>query len=69
MDREAAMEKAIRTALKSAQMEGFQITPKVESDCRRIVRGEISITEYTRRIKENQASDRRVDLTAIKAIY
>ena len=54
-------ETAIRTALWSAQMEGFHVTPKIESDCRRIVSGEISIEEYIQQMQGPRLSESRDD--------
>ena len=34
---------SLNTAFASARMEGFQITPKIEANCKKIVSGELSI--------------------------
>jgi len=41
-------EKSLNSALASARMEGFQITPQIEENCRKIVNGELSISDYIR---------------------
>ena len=48
-------EQSINSALASAKMEGFQITPKVEADCIKIVSGELSIADYIKRVTESNA--------------
>ena len=48
-------EKSINFALASAKMEGFQITPVVEADCIMIVNGELSISDYIKRVAEANA--------------
>jgi len=40
-------------------MEGFQITPKIEADCKMIVSGELSISEYIRQITEAKGCNDR----------
>ena len=44
------MEKSLNTAFASARMEGFEVTPKIEADCRMIVNGELSINDYIQRV-------------------
>ena len=48
-------ENALNSALVSAKMEGFQITPEVEADCIKIVNGELSIADYIKRVIEANA--------------
>ena len=48
-------ENALNSALASAKMEGFQITPEVEADCIKIVSGELSIADYIKRATEANA--------------
>ena len=60
MDNINDMEKSINTAFASARMEGFQITPQIESDCRKIVSGELSISEYIRQVIETDAAKKQV---------
>jgi len=44
------IEDSINTAFASARMEGFEITPKIEVNCRLLVSGELSIQEYIRQV-------------------
>ena len=53
-------EKSLNSALASAKMEGFHITPKIETDCRRIVSGELSISEYIRQVTEANKEESNV---------
>jgi len=53
---------SLRTAFASAQMEGFKITPKVEADCRMLVNGELSISEYIRQVTEAYIQANRICL-------
>ena len=46
---------SLNSALASAKMEGFQITPSVEADCIKIVSGELSISDYIKRVTEAKA--------------
>jgi len=46
------IEDSLNTAFASARMEGFEITPKIEADCRLLVSGELSIQEYIRQVAE-----------------
>jgi hypothetical protein len=46
------IDQSLNTAFASAQMEGFQITPKIEANCKMIVSGELSISEYIRQVTE-----------------
>ena len=48
-------EQSLNSALVSAKMEGFQITPTVEADCIMIVNGELSISDYIKRVTEANA--------------
>ncbi|MCL2164538.1 MAG: hypothetical protein FWH55_09145 [Oscillospiraceae bacterium] len=48
-------ENALNSALASAKMEGFQITPAVEADCIKIVSGELTIADYIKRVTEANA--------------
>ena len=48
------IDQSLNTAFASAQMEGFQVTPKIEADCRMIVSGELSISEYIRQVTETK---------------
>ena len=43
-------ENALNSALASAKMEGFQITPEVEADCIKIGSGELSVADYIKRV-------------------
>ena len=52
------VEQSLSSALSSAKMEGFQITPEIESDCKLIISGELSIAEYIRRATENNVINR-----------
>ena len=45
-------EQYINSALASAKMEGFRITPTVEADCIKIVSGELTIADYIKRVTE-----------------
>jgi len=42
---QTSQEKAIQNAFASARMEGFEITPEIESNVRRVVSGEATIDE------------------------
>ena len=53
------IDQSLNTAFASAQMEGFQITPKIEADCRMIVNGELSISEYIRQATEAKGRNDR----------
>ena len=60
IDLSRSINQSLNTAFASAQMEGFQITPKIEADCKMIVNGELSISEYIRRVTEAKGhNDRR----------
>ena len=48
-------EQSISSALASAKMEGFQVTPAIEADCIKIVSGELSIADYIKRVIEANA--------------
>ena len=48
-------EKSLNSALASAKMEGFLITPTVKADCIKIVSGELSIADYIKRTTEANA--------------
>ena len=50
---------SINTAFASARMEGFEITPKVETNCRLIVSGELSIQEYIHQVVESNTNRNR----------
>ena len=52
-------EKLLNSALASAAMEGFEITPAVKADCLEIVGGELSIADYIKRMIETDASTNR----------
>ena len=49
------IEASINTAFASARMEGFEITPKIEADCRLLVSGSLSIQEYIDQVIEANA--------------
>ena len=55
MDRVVTQEAALRTAFASSRMEGFEITPEVEANCRKLLDGEISVAELIQQIKEKHA--------------
>ena len=55
---------SLNTAFASAQMEGFQVTPKIEADCRMIVSGELSISEYICQVTEAKGRNDRGAATA-----
>ena len=40
----------LRSALASARMEGFPVTEETETDCERLLRGEISVEELVKEI-------------------
>ena len=52
-------EKSLNSALASARVEGFQVTPQIEENCKRIISGEISVSEYIRQVTEASAAARR----------
>ena len=53
---------SLNTAFASAKMEGFQITPKIETTCKMIVTGELSIQDYLHQIEKiNMNNNRSVD--------
>jgi hypothetical protein len=54
-------EKALSSAFASATMEGFVITPKIESDCIRIVNGDLTIAEYIQQALQSNTAT--VDVT------
>ena len=62
MDRIITQEAALRTAFASSRMEGFEITPDVETNCRRLLDGEISVAELVQQIKEKHADRKKVEL-------
>ncbi len=41
---------ALRSALASTRMEGFQVTKQTEKDCMRLMRGEISVADLVKEI-------------------
>lgn len=41
---------ALRSALASARIEGLEITPQNERDCRRLMQGDVSVAELVREI-------------------
>lgn len=47
---------ALRNALASTQMEGYEITKQTEQDCVRLLKGEISITELAKEIMARKES-------------
>ena len=55
VDRVITQEEALRSAFASSRMEGFEITPDVEKDCRRLLNGEVSASELARQIKAQYA--------------
>ena len=61
MTKPVSSDGALRSALWSTRVKGLRITPKIEFDCGRIVRGEISIEEYIRQITQAQSDNKRVD--------
>ena len=50
MDKKTA--KSLNSAFASAKMEGFVITPKIESDCIKIINGDVSIADYISQAKQ-----------------
>jgi len=38
-----SINESLNTAFASARMEGFDITPKIEADCKAIISGELSV--------------------------
>jgi hypothetical protein len=46
------IEKSLNTAFASAKMEGYQISPKIEADCRMLLNGNMSVSEYIRQFSE-----------------
>ena len=52
-------DKSLNTALASARMEGFQVTPQIIENCKRIISGEISVSEYISQVTEASATARR----------
>jgi len=50
---------SLNTAFASARMEGFDITPAVEANCRLLVSGELSIQDYLHRMTEVSTPDNR----------
>ena len=50
---------SLSTAFAPARMEGFQITPKIEADCRKLVSGELSIQDYISQVTAVGASTTR----------
>lgn len=42
--------KALRSALASARMEGFEVTEQTEKDCVRLMSGEISVEDMVNEI-------------------
>ena len=53
------IDESLNTAFASARMEGFQITPKIEADSRKLVNGDLSISEYIRQVTETNPSATR----------
>lgn len=47
---------ALRNALASTQMEGYEITDQTEQDCVRLLKGEISIQELAQEIMTRKES-------------
>lgn len=41
---------ALRSALASTQMEGFEVTEQTEKDCMRLMNGEISVADMVKEI-------------------
>ena len=41
---------ALRSALASAQMEGFRVTAQTERDCVRLMNGEVSVADLVKEI-------------------
>ena len=54
-----SINESLNTAFASARMEGFDITPKIEADCKAIVSGELSIQDYIRRAVGSAAQNDR----------
>ena len=52
-------EKSLNTALASARMEGFQVTPQIIENCKKIISGEMSVSAYIRLVTEANAATRR----------
>ena len=41
---------ALRSALASTRMEGFEVTDQTEQDCLRLLRGEVSVADLVKEI-------------------
>ena len=52
-------EKSLNTALASARMEGFQVTQQIIENCKKIISGEMSVSEYIRLVTEANAATKR----------
>ena len=61
MKRVITQEAALRTAFASSRMEGLEVTPEVESNCRRLLDGEISVAELVQEIIEKHAAGNKVE--------
>jgi len=61
VDRVITQEAALRSAFASSRMEGFEITPEVEANCRRLLNGEISVDELVQQIKDQHAARKRME--------
>jgi len=53
------IEKSLNTAFTSAKMEGFDITPRIEENCRKIVNGELSIEDYIQQMVQTLSAEAR----------
>jgi hypothetical protein len=50
MEKDIEREREIRNAIASSEMEGFHVSPEMESQIRKIVSGELSIDEAVKEI-------------------
>ena len=53
------IDESLNTAFASARMEGFQITPSIEANCRKLVNGDLSINEYISQVVEKNSNNTR----------
>jgi len=61
-----SINESLNTAFASARMEGLQITPNIEANCRMLVSGELSIQDYIRQVTESYTLTIRSDENAIQ---
>ncbi len=51
----AAIEKSIRTAVASLEMEGFEVDPECMALCQKMLSGEITTEEYLAQVTPQEA--------------